>query len=195
MKPIERTINLLNKMFENTPRFIMGSNGEYGWATCNLNGPLSAKQIDDYFKDTVFSLPEDYKMFLTIHNGGYLFETEADIKIELFSLEEMINFSAEQNDEEGLLSEGDYWILGQINECWIIVDKNVCKDRKTLFKNPYITIVHPSDGLDTSVRLNMNFERFLECAVIAQGENFWEFDNEFTMIIYDEFSKYEDVEV
>lgn len=191
MKPIERTLKLLNEMFKSNSRFIMGSNGEYGWATYKLNDPISLRKIDDCLNSTTYKLPEDYKHFLTIHNGGYLFETEKDIKIELFNLEEMINFSAEYNNEEGIITTGDYWIIGQINEKWMIIDKN----KPMSFNNPYMKIVHPSDGLETAVELNMNFERFLECAIIAQGDNFWEWNDEFAMIGYEDFSNYGDVEV
>ena len=195
MKPIERTLILIKQMFKGEPRFIIGRYGRNGWATCTFNTPLTSKEIDSHFLKDTFSLPRDYKHFLTLHNGCGLFETESDLILELFPLEEMLEMSEEHHSEDGLLSEGNYWIIGQIDENWILVDKNQCTDAENSFKNPYITVVHPSDGLDTAVSLNLNFECFLERAIIAQGDYFWQWseDTELT-VMYDAVSTYEEID-
>lgn len=195
MKPIDRTLILLKQMFKDEPRFIVGRYGRNGWATCTFHTPLTSKEIDSHFLKDTYSLPKDYKHFLTLHNGCGLFETESDLILELFPLEEMLEMSEEHHSEDGLLSEGNYWIIGQIDENWILIDKNQCTDAEDSFKNPYITVVHPSDGLDTAVALNLNFECFLERAIIAQGDYFWQWseDTELT-VMYDAVSTYEEID-
>lgn len=193
MKPIERTLILLKQMFKDEPRFIMGSYGTNGWATCTFNSPLTSKEVDSYFVKESVTLPKDYKHFLTLHNGCNLFRTESDLILELFPLEEMLKLSAEHHSEDGLLSEGNYWIVGQIDEYWILIDKNQCKDPEYSFRKPYISVVHPSDGLEMVVPLNLNFECFLECAVIAQGDYFWEWSED--TVIYGDALTYDEVDV
>lgn len=195
MKPIERTLTLLKQMFKDEPRFIMGRYGRNGWATCSFNKPLTSHEIESCLPEDNFTLPKDYKHFLTLHNGCGLFKTESDLILELFPLEEMLEMSEEHHSEDGLLSEGNYWIIGQIDEKWILIDKNQCTDAEDSFKKPYITVVHPSDGLDTAVALNLNFECFLERAIIAQGDYFWEWseDTELT-VTYGDTLTYEEID-
>ena len=55
--------------------------------------------------------------------------------------------------------------------------------------------MHPSDGLDMAVSLNLNFECFLERAIIAQGDYFWEWSEDLEMtVIYDDTLTYEEVD-
>lgn len=193
MKLIERTIASLHMMYKGGPRYIMGRYGESGISICTLYDPLPEDKITTLIKKDSFFLPEDYKMFLSLHNGGNLFETESDIKIELFTLQEMLEFSDEQQAENGILEDEQYWIIGQQNEYWILIDKLKCQDSEGLFKKSYIVMVHPSDGLETAYPLNMNFESFLECAVIAQGDNFWRWHED--SVMYSDVDRYDDVEV
>ena len=193
MKPIERTIASLHMMYKDGPRYIMGRYGESGDSTCTLNDPLPESEIINFIKEDSFFLPEDYKKFLTLHNGGRLFSTEVDTKIELFTLQEMLEFSEEQQAEDGILEDENYWIIGQQNEYWILIDKLKCQESEGLFKKSYIIMLHPSDGMETAYPLNMNFESFLECAVIAQGDNFWNWHED--SVMYHDVDHYDEMEV
>ena len=193
MKPIERTIASLHMMYKDGPRYIMGRYGESGDSTCTLNDSLPESEIINLVKEDSFFLPEDYKKFLTLHNGGRLFSTEVDTKIELFTLQEMLEFSEEQQAEDGILEDENYWIIGQQNEYWILIDKLKCQESEGLFKKSYIIMLHPSDGMETAYPLNMNFESFLECAVIAQGDNFWNWHED--SVMYSDVERYDDLEV
>lgn len=108
MKPIERTIASLHMMYTDGPQYIMGRYGESGISTCTLNDPLSEDAIATLIKEDSFFLPEDYKKFLSLHNGGRLFRTEVDTKLELFTLQEMLEFSEEQQAEDGILEDEHY---------------------------------------------------------------------------------------
>lgn len=122
-----------------------------------------------------------------------IFITEVDTKVELFTLQEMLEFSEEQQAEDGILEDKHYWIIGQQSEYWILIDKLKCQESEGLFKKSHIIMVHPSDVLETAYPLNMNFESFLECAVIAQGDTFWDWHED--SVMYSDVDRYDKVEV
>ena len=105
----------------------------------------------------------------------------------------MLEFSGEQQSEDSILEDEHYWIIGQQNEYWILIDKLKCQESEGLFKKPYIIMLHPSDGMKTAYPLNMNFESFLESAVIAQGDNFWKWHE--GSVMYSDVDRYDEMDV
>jgi len=54
-------------------------------------------------------------------------------------------------------------------------------------------MLHPSDGMKTAYPLNMNFESFLESAVIAQGDTFWKWHE--GSVMYSDVDRYDEMDV
>ncbi|WP_208589710.1 SMI1/KNR4 family protein [Gracilibacillus suaedae] len=125
---------------------------------CSFQNPATKEQIENFQSEHDWILPKDYQNFLLEHNGARIFED-----LDLYSLEELITF------KDPNLPEGCFCIASFLDNR-IIIDTRVYK--KGI--NDYLFCLDSVDGFEDAIKLNANFELWLDRLIIAQGVKYWE---------------------
>ncbi|WP_244944380.1 SMI1/KNR4 family protein [Brevibacillus brevis] len=130
-----------------------------------FNSPATLEMIEEFLRDTQWHLPTDYKNFLLIHNGAWLFEgVRYGGGYELLSLDEIKNSHLDYMPKHWYpisVSNGDY----------IFIDSNRAKEGKVDY---LVRFNHDDDIIpENGSSMKMNFETWLERLIIAQGTEFW----------------------
>jgi SMI1 / KNR4 family (SUKH-1) len=170
---IELTLNGLKKRLdiENT-LLVQTETGYSEPARFTFCQGVSDKEINDFSKKHSLLLPWDYKEFLLRHNGADLFvHPYYGGGIELFSLEKIQQIYIEY-DYISMIPEG-WFPIGSDNGDMLFINSNECKDR-------FSTYLYWTEMLfvDTAIKLDLNFERWLERLIICNGAHFWNWRNE-----------------
>ncbi|KRF54827.1 hypothetical protein ASG97_05380 [Bacillus sp. Soil745] len=164
---VHNTLSGLKKLLDNNEQMkTISEEGEVGSVSCSFNAPIQTTEIELFERENNIKLPEDYKAFLTLHNGARIYEliAEDDINIggglEIFSLDEIKEYQ-----EIEYLSEHGIPIAHLLNDCYLILDTEKLKSG-----NPNYLCIMEFTELSS---LNLNFEIFLDRYIISQGEVFW----------------------
>ncbi|MGN7393407.1 SMI1/KNR4 family protein [Peribacillus frigoritolerans] len=166
---VHNTLSGLKKLLDNNEQMkTISEEGEVGSVSCSFNAPIQTTEIEMFERENNIKLPEDYKAFLTLHNGARIYELiddEDDINIggglHLFSLDEV------KEAQELELMEGLGIPIGHLlGDCYLILDTEKLKvgDPNHLNILEFTELASP----------NLNFEIFLDRYVISQGVVFWD---------------------
>lgn len=145
---------------------IISYEGEVREITCSFNSEAVASEIEKFENENSIKLPEDYKAFLTLHNGARIYESidedgdKLGDGLEIFSLDEIKEYQ-----EIEYLSEHGIPIAHLLEDCYLILDTDKLKGGDP----NYLNIMEFTDLSS----LNLNFEIFLDRYIISQGEAFW----------------------
>ncbi|MCM3169063.1 SMI1/KNR4 family protein [Peribacillus frigoritolerans] len=164
---IQNTLTGLKKLLNSNDQMkIISYEGEVREITCSFNSEAATAEIEKFENENSIKLPEDYKEFLTLHNGARIYESiEEDGEklgdgLEIFSLDEI-----KQYQEIEYLSEHGIPIAHLLNDCYLILDTEKLKSGDP----NYLNILEFTELSS----LNLNFEIFLDRFIISQGEAFW----------------------
>ncbi|WP_057914163.1 SMI1/KNR4 family protein [Peribacillus muralis] len=161
---VEEAINHMKKrLAEKNQVFEAKEDGFIYQATCTFNSPASDEDIHSFEKKTGLLLPEDYKEFLKITNGCRLFERESGGENDLYSLEDIINYTYE------VPYEGCFKVACIYQDNIVINGEAVSKGDKD-----YIMVKGHIDDFEESKKLHMSFADWIERFISHQGEKFWE---------------------
>jgi hypothetical protein len=153
----------------NNGRILVQSTGGYCYnAECLFNEPATESKIEQFHNETAFILPEDYRHFLSLHNGMTLFKGEFEGQIELYRIEEIPThyktfydafYSYLGDEEKDSYPIGYYTDVGMI----MINNSTVKKgDSDYLWVTSIDSIVFPYD-----------FQTWLDQTVMSQGNHYW----------------------
>lgn len=81
---VHNTLSGLKKLLNNKDQMkTISHEGEVGNVSCSFNAPIQTTEIEMFERENNIKLPEDYKAFLTLHNGARIYELieEDDINI------------------------------------------------------------------------------------------------------------------
>jgi hypothetical protein len=164
---IQNTLSGLKKLLNTNDQMkIISYEGEVREITCSFNSEAVASEIEKFENENSIKLPEDYKAFLTLHNGARIYESidedgdKLGDGLEIFSLDEIKEYQ-----EIEYLSEHGIPIAHLLEDCYLILDTDKLKGGDP----NYLNIMEFTDLSS----LNLNFEIFLDRYIISQGEAFW----------------------
>ncbi|MCY9138087.1 SMI1/KNR4 family protein [Peribacillus frigoritolerans] len=165
---VHNTLSGLKKLLDNNNRMkTISHEGEVGIVSCSFNAPIQATEIEMFERENNIKLPEDYKAFLTLHNGARIYESidedgdKLGDGLEIFSLDEIKEYQ-----EIEYLSEHGIPIAHLLEDCYLILDTEKLK-----VGNPnYLNILEFTELASP----NLNFEIFLDRYIISQGVVFWD---------------------
>lgn len=166
---VHNTLSGLKKLLDNNEQMkTISEEGEVGSVSCSFNAPIQTTEIEMFERENNIKLPEDYKAFLTLHNGARIYELiddEDDINIggglHLFSLDEV------KEAQELELMEGLGIPIGHLlGDCYLILDTEKLK----IGDPNYLNILEFTELASP----NLNFEIFLDRYIISQGVVFWD---------------------
>lgn len=115
-------------------------------------------------------LPQDYKEFLKMHNGATLFGNQSgDLSINLYSIDELNEFNDGVNIEKN--PDEFYITIGSCDGGYIKIvlanyENNTSRESKYLYIFNYYFL--------EDIKLNTNFETWLDRVIITQGNVYWE---------------------
>jgi hypothetical protein len=163
---VQNTLTGLKEIMDDKGQLKVSYEGEVYDVACSFNSPIDLKEIEIFEKENHMKLPEDYKTFLTLHNGARIFQLtdEEGQKIggglKIFSLDEI-----KELQEIEMFNEMGIPIANLLEDCYLYLDIDKLKEG-----NPnYLNIL---EFVDLSP-LNLNFETFLDRYIISKGEIFW----------------------
>lgn len=164
---VQNTLSGLKKLLnKNDQMKIILDEGEVQNVSCSFNAPIQTAEIKKFESENNIKLPNDYKAFLTLHNGARIYDlidddgTNIGGGLHLFSLDKI-----QETQEVEYISEHGIPIAHLLEDCYLILDKEKLKGG-----NPnYLNILEFTD-LEI---LNLNFEIFLDRYIISQGVGFW----------------------
>ncbi|MCZ0874156.1 SMI1/KNR4 family protein [Peribacillus sp. AS_2] len=164
---IQNTLSGLKKLLNTNDQMkIISYEGEVREITCSFNSEAVASEIEKFVNENSIKLPEDYKAFLTLHNGARIYESidedgdKLGDGLEIFSLDKIKEYQ-----EIEYLSEHGIPIAHLLEDCYLILDTDKLKGGDP----NYLNIMEFTDLSS----LNLNFEIFLDRYIISQGEAFW----------------------
>ncbi|MDQ0860911.1 SMI1/KNR4 family protein [Bacillus sp. V2I10] len=163
---VKNTLTGLKELLNDKGQLKISYEGQVYDVACSFNSPTNLKEVEIFEKENNIKLPEDYKAFLTLHNGAriYQFIDEDGQKIggglKIFSLDEI-----KELQEIEMYNELGIPIAHLLEDCYLYLDIDKLKNG-----NPnYLNIL---EFVDLSP-LNLNFETFLDRYIISKGEIFW----------------------
>ena len=169
MRLLEKTLKGLKEMLDDKQQLLQYRGyGNIRRTIFTFNPPVEKAKIDAFENDIGYKLPEDYKYFLTIHNGADLYEMLWEGKragggFELFPLEQLIKeFEYSFEDFEKPFLPIAYW---EDEDRVLINLEDVANNSKE-----YIYVYGESELKP----LKLNFESFLDTYSVAQGTFFFE---------------------
>ena len=163
---IQNTLSGLKELLNNNDQMkIISYEGEVSNVSCSFNAPIKTTEVEMFESEHNIKFPEDYKAFLTLHNGARIYESIDDGDklgdgLEIFSLDEI-----KEHQEIEYLSEHGIPIAHLLNDCYLILDTEKLKGGDP----NYLNILEFTELSS----LNLNFEIFLDRYIISQGEAFW----------------------
>ncbi len=164
---VQNTLSGLKKLLDNKDQMkSFSEEGEVYSVSCSFNPPIKSNEIEKFESEHDIKLPEDYKAFLTLHNGARIYESVDDDGVNiggglhLFSLDDI-----KETQEVEYISEHGIPIAHLLEDCYLILDIEKLKSGDP----NYLNILEFTD-IKT---LNLNFEIFLDRYIISQGVPFW----------------------
>lgn len=164
---VHNTLSGLKKLLDNNEQMkTISEEGEVYTVSCSFNAPIKTTEVEMFESEHDIKLPEDYKAFLTLHNGARIYESidedgdKLGDGLEIFSLDEI-----KEHQEIEYLSEHGIPIAHLLEDCYLILDTDKLKGGDP----NYLNIMEFTDLSS----LNLNFEIFLDRYIISQGEVFW----------------------
>ncbi len=169
---MESTINEilsgLKKRLNNGKLLIQSTDGYCYEAECAFNEPATIKKLEQLQNKTPFILPEDYRYFLSLHNGVTLFKGVFEGQIELYRVEDIPTYyktfyeafySYLEDDLKDSYPIGYYTDLGMV----MINNSRVKNGEKDYL---WVTSLDP-------IIFPYNFQTWLDRTVMAQGNHYW----------------------
>ncbi|KEZ47702.1 MULTISPECIES: SMI1/KNR4 family protein [Metabacillus] len=128
---------------------------------CLFFEPASLQEINEF----KFDLPDDYKTFLTLHNGGRIFTDDWGSGIFVHSLKEIIQ---ETLSISHLIPEKYFCVIRYADVGYFLIDEQkVERGEKDYLLYEDIDTSNPPQNL------KMTFEEFIEKLIKFEGELFW----------------------
>ncbi|MGE7765631.1 SMI1/KNR4 family protein [Peribacillus sp. NPDC096540] len=127
---------------------------------------MKTTEVEMFESDHDIKLPEDYKAFLTLHNGARIYESVNDDGVNiggglhLFSIDDI-----KETQEVEYISEHGIPIAHLLEDCYLVLDIEKLKGGAP----NYLNILEFTELSS----LSLNFEIFLDRYIISQGEAFW----------------------
>ncbi|WP_168121395.1 SMI1/KNR4 family protein [Paenibacillus sp. HB172176] len=130
-----------------------------------FNAEAKEEDISHFFESHQWTIPDDYKQFLQLHNGAWLFtHPEYGGGMNIFSMSDIILF---RTDYEYMFPEYCYPIA-MMDCAMILIDTHAQRAGKS-----YLFWQDCVNTNERAVDLKMNFETWLELFIISQGSEFW----------------------
>ncbi|KAA0549519.1 SMI1/KNR4 family protein [Bacillus sp. BGMRC 2118] len=165
---IEEILLGLKKRLVDNKMLVQSSKGYVYEAEFYFNDPATGKLIEEFQKTTPFLLPNDYRNFLSVHNGFTIFKGEFEGQIELYRLEDIQKEYHVFRDAfyHYLVEEKqDSYPIGYYTDIGMLMINNE-KVKQGLSDYLWITSI---DDID----LNTSFEVWLDRAIMSQGNHYW----------------------
>jgi len=170
MNQIEAILDVLTKKINHGSTFIQ-RRYDTGVAQFNLNDPVTEQAIQSFEKQFKLTLPSEYKTFLRLHDGAELFMIQG-LGIELYPLEKVIEMTIQAKEYDLIHEDYDHFLMiGEMNEGYVLIHTEDAKTDET----PYMHWMFHELSTEETDPIGQNFGTFLEYAIIAQGDMFWEF--------------------
>ncbi|MFC7372570.1 SMI1/KNR4 family protein [Fictibacillus iocasae] len=165
---IENILAGLKNRLHDGKLMIQSSGGYCYEAECLFHEPLTEYVMQQFERQTLFTLPKEYRQFLLLHNGMTLFKGTFEGHIELYRLEDIPNhyktfrdaFSSYLDDDK----KDSYPIGYYTNIGMIMIHNGKAKDGK----EDYLWIT----SID-SIVLPHHFQTWLDRTIISQGSPYW----------------------
>jgi hypothetical protein len=150
---------LKQRLNKDNETLIQSTNGYCYTGKCIFNNPSTNEAIDNFVEKTDWSIPEEYREFLLIHNGANFFSFKYGCACYLNRLEQIIpdNIAPISKDFYPI---GSYTDLGQV----IINSKRVREGRKDYM------FLSSNEIID----FKCDFITWFDRMIITQGINYWE---------------------
>ncbi|GAA0358416.1 SMI1/KNR4 family protein [Bacillus horti] len=142
------------------------------------------EDLNKFSRELKINLPHDYRKFLLRHNGANLFvHPQYGGGIEIFGLDKIWQYYVEY-DYRSLIPKG-WFPIGSDNGDMLFVNSNENVDR-------YSSYLYWTELLfvDDAIKINLNFERWLERLIICNGVHFWEWGYESSEQYYRNIQQY-----
>lgn len=151
--------SLKNRLDKNSEIGIQATQGYCYTGKCTFNKPATNEEIDKFILDTGWSIPDEYRKFLLIHNGANFFSFEYGGASYLYGIDEIIS-NASLSISKNLYIIGLHSDLGDI----VIDSKRVKEGRKD-----YMLL-----SSDEIIDFKCDFKTWLDRMIITYGINYWE---------------------
>lgn len=170
MELLNKTLNGLKKRLEkDNTIYIQHTEGLVDEVSCDFNTPATENAIKLFEEETGWTLPQDFKEFLLLHNGAnLLFHPRFGDGIELFSIEKILEMREAYED----VFEKEYFSIGACRDGLILIDAEICKPNPARDSN-YLFWLMDCSSEDDVTDLKSNFEIWLDRIIAAQGEDYW----------------------
>lgn len=153
---IKSTIEAIHQINSNKCNIYMGD-GLFIPYRINLTNTVSNKEIVDFEKEIDVKLPEDYKEFLSYSNGITFLESG---DFQLFNLNVIKSIAECMDYKKGV------FIIGNLLEDYILINGTEISSNRYIY-------VGSSMEYDKFVKLDCNFETFLERLLLCQLQKYW----------------------
>lgn len=169
MNQIEAVLDVLSQKINHGSTFIQ-RRYDTGVAQFNLNDPVTEQAIQSFEQQFNLTLPSEYKTFLRLHDGAELFMIQG-LGIELYPLEKVIEMTIQAKEDDLINEDYDHFLMiGEMNEGYVLIHTEDAKTEET----PYMHWMFHELSTEETDPIGQNFGTFLEYAIIAQGDMFWE---------------------
>jgi SMI1 / KNR4 family (SUKH-1) len=163
---VQNTLTGLKELLDDKGQLKATYEGEVYDVACTFNAPTKSTEIEIFEKENSIKFPEDYKAFLSLHNGARIFQLtdEEGQKIggglKIFNLDEI-----RELQEIEMFNELGIPIAHLLEDCYLYLDLDKIKAG-----NPnYLNILEFTELSP----LNLNFETFLDRYINSRGNIFW----------------------
>lgn len=166
-KLILASLEALKKaIFNNKIFYIQRNLGFQLTCTFSFSKPALLNEIEEFEAETDLKLPEDYKFFLSLHNGMELYKDieESAPHWHIFGVDEI------QDALQKFPTPDHVYVIAKFSETLICVNSDyVEQGRKDyLFDQSIYT-----SARDHGEPLNLSFELWLDRLLVSQGDQFW----------------------
>ncbi|PGZ93353.1 SMI1/KNR4 family protein [Bacillus sp. AFS029533] len=172
MELLNRTLNGLKKRLEKANTiYIQHTEGMVYEVTCDFKASASEKALKLFENQTGYTLPQDYKDFLKLHNGSSLLYTpDYGDGIELFSIEYTLELYESWKEHSAF--ERNLFAIGTCKDGYLLIDADLCKPKPNRDGN-YIHWLIDGGSEEDVIPLHTNFELWLDRIIAAQGDDYW----------------------
>ncbi|MGE7270242.1 SMI1/KNR4 family protein [Brevibacillus panacihumi] len=164
-KRLELVLNTLKSRVEQNQTIVQLLNGECAEVSFYWEEPASVKEIEEVNQKIGWSIPEEYKSFLLMHNGASLFINDGGT-MRLYPLNEIVDYYNE-SQENNYGHPAHWYLIGVyhgVAEYLYIDSERVKQGRKD-----YLIF----ESIGDFTRLKCDFEEWLDRLIVCQGEQFW----------------------
>ncbi|MFD2615700.1 SMI1/KNR4 family protein [Paenibacillus gansuensis] len=148
---------------------------EWGYTEHVVNyffSPADIEKIENFQVEHGIKFPNDFKLFLMLHNGVQLFcHPKYGDGFDIFGLNEIYQHYIQYNYKE-LIPEG-WFPIGSENGDMLFINSNVYSNNQT--ENNYL-MWSSKLFVDSAKEIGLNFERWLERFLMYNGDLFWVYD-------------------